>query len=152
MLIYFLLCLLNSWTNITLFTLVLLRLLRRVIFIAVGFSYYSVLPCPFVTKRGSNFYLDRECIFKPAKWFLSQNEASGRWSGPIIFLQIFLQFLFFQCEASGRSLLASGRMRLTAGRSGYTSRHARPVACLCGKARLVELMIRPDGDPTSYIS
>jgi hypothetical protein len=28
------------------------------------FSYYSVLPfVPFVTKRGSNFYLGRGCIF-----------------------------------------------------------------------------------------
>jgi hypothetical protein len=45
--------LLNSWTNITLFTLVLLRPLGGVIFVMVGF-HYSILP--FVTKRGSNFY------------------------------------------------------------------------------------------------
>jgi len=34
-------------------------------------------PCLFVTKRGSNFYLDRECIFKPVKWFLSQIGQRG---------------------------------------------------------------------------
>jgi len=52
-LVYFLLCLLKSWTNITLFTLVLLRSLGGVIFAMVVF-HYSILP--FVTKRGSNFY------------------------------------------------------------------------------------------------
>jgi hypothetical protein len=31
-----------------------------------------------VTKKVSNFYfLDRECIFKPVKWFLSQNGQRG---------------------------------------------------------------------------
>jgi hypothetical protein len=42
-LVYFLLCLLNSWTNITLFILVLMRSLGGVIFVMVGF-HYSILP------------------------------------------------------------------------------------------------------------
>jgi hypothetical protein len=33
--------------------------------------------CPFVTKRGSNFYLDGECISKPVKLFLSHNGQRG---------------------------------------------------------------------------
>jgi len=32
--------------------------------------YYSVVPfVPFVTKRGSNFYLDRDCIFNRSSNF-----------------------------------------------------------------------------------
>jgi hypothetical protein len=56
MLVYFLLCLLNSWTNITLFTLVLLRPLGGVIFIYSWFLLHCFTLCPFVTKGGSNFY------------------------------------------------------------------------------------------------
>jgi hypothetical protein len=50
----------------------------------------------------------------------------------------------FQCEAFGLSLLASERVRLRRPEwSGYMSRLARPVACLCGNARPDKLMIRP---------
>jgi TRAP-type mannitol/chloroaromatic compound transport system permease small subunit len=46
---------------------VLLRLLGEVIFILVGCFITLFTLCPFVTKSGSNFYLDRECIYKPVK-------------------------------------------------------------------------------------
>jgi hypothetical protein len=48
--------LLNSRTHITLFTLVLLRPLGGVIFIYSLFLLPCFTLCPFVTKRGSNFY------------------------------------------------------------------------------------------------
>jgi len=56
---------LNPLTYITLFTLVLLRSLGGVILFQLCYFHYPVLP--FVTKRGSNFYLDRECISKQVK-------------------------------------------------------------------------------------
>jgi hypothetical protein len=48
--------LLNSWTHITLFTLVLLRPLGGVIFIYSWFLLFCFTLCPFVTKMESNFY------------------------------------------------------------------------------------------------
>jgi hypothetical protein len=50
---------------ITLFTMVLLRSLGGVIFDVVDFYFFllCLTLCRFVTKRGSNFYLDRDCIF-----------------------------------------------------------------------------------------
>jgi hypothetical protein len=62
---------------ITLFTLVLLRPLGGVIF-GVFPVYYSVLPfVPLWQKWGVIFDLDRDCIFKPVKWFLSQIGQRG---------------------------------------------------------------------------
>jgi hypothetical protein len=59
---------LNSWTHITLFTLVLLRPLGGVIFIYSWFLLLCFTLYPFVTKRGSNFlFLDRKCISKQVK-------------------------------------------------------------------------------------
>jgi hypothetical protein len=40
----------------------------------------------------------------------------------------------------------------TAGRSGYTSGRARPIAFLCGNVHPYGLVSRTDGDPTSYKS
>jgi hypothetical protein len=51
-----------SMDIITLFTFVLLRHLGGVIFVWFFFLLCFTL-CPFVTKRGSNFYLDRDYIF-----------------------------------------------------------------------------------------
>jgi len=42
-----------------------------------GFLYTLFTLCPFVTKRESIFVLDRECISKPVKCFLSQNGLRG---------------------------------------------------------------------------
>jgi hypothetical protein len=47
------------------------KTVRRSNFVFIFFTLFTL--CPFVTKRVSNFYLDRECISKLAKWFLSQN-------------------------------------------------------------------------------
>jgi hypothetical protein len=56
---------------------VLLRPLGGVISITVGF-YYSILPfVPLWQKGGVIFYLDRECISKPVKCFLSQSGQRG---------------------------------------------------------------------------
>jgi len=64
--------------------------------------------------------------------------------GKIFFMQIFLQ-----CEASGRSLLASRRVQLRRSNSLVTRPDARGhVACLCGNARLDGLVIRLDRHPT----
>jgi hypothetical protein len=51
---------------ITLFTLVLLRRLRGVIFIPNCFTTLFYL-CPFVTKRGSNFYFGPGMYFQTDK-------------------------------------------------------------------------------------
>jgi hypothetical protein len=42
-----------------------------------GFLYTLFTLCPFVTKRENIFVLDRECISKPVKYFLSQNDQRG---------------------------------------------------------------------------
>jgi len=60
----------------TMFTLVLLRHLKGVFYNCS----FSILYLPFVLLRqkwGVFFVLDRECIFKPIKWFLSQNGQRG---------------------------------------------------------------------------
>jgi len=67
------------------------------------------------------------------------------------FLQIFLQFLSFQCEATGLSLLASGRLRLKRP-DGKVTRPGRAwlIACLCRNACPDWLVSRPDRDPTGF--
>jgi hypothetical protein len=85
----------------------------------------------------------------------------------IIFLQIFLQFLFFSVKCpDGLSLRQDGYgsdgrtvspcvqtgVAQTGEWSGDTSGQAWPIACLCCNARLDELVICPDGDPTGYMS
>jgi hypothetical protein len=60
------------WILYTLFTLVLLRHQGGVFYN----SGFSILCLPFVLLRqkdGVFLFLDRECIFKLVKWFLSQN-------------------------------------------------------------------------------
>jgi hypothetical protein len=52
---------LNLWTNITLFTLVLLRPLRGVIFIAVFFTLFY--PLSLCHKKGESFYFWTENVF-----------------------------------------------------------------------------------------
>jgi len=61
---------------ITLFTLVFLRHLGRVIYVWF-FSLLCFTLCPVVTKRGSNFLFGPELYFYPVKWFLSQNGQRG---------------------------------------------------------------------------
>jgi hypothetical protein len=57
---------------ITLFTLVLLRPLRGVIFVVVDF-YYSILPfVPLWQKGGVIFDLDRDCIFDRSSIFVPE--------------------------------------------------------------------------------
>jgi len=60
----------------TMFTLVLLRLLGGVIFV-----WFLSLLCftlwPFVTKRGVIFYLDRDCIFNRSSDFCLKMARGG---------------------------------------------------------------------------
>jgi hypothetical protein len=82
-------------------------------------------------------------------------------------LQIFLQFFVFQCEASGRLLLASGRVEISRpDGSAFVKTHAAPngrmvrivvrtrATCpLVSNAARVRMALihRPDGDPTDSI-
>jgi hypothetical protein len=70
--------------------------------------------------------------------------------GKNLFLQFFLQFLFFSVKGPDGLFLHSDRC----GSNGQVIRpNARSlVACLCGNARLDGLVIRSDRYPTGYIS
>jgi hypothetical protein len=61
---------------ITLFTLVLLRPLGGVI-VVWFFSLLYFTLFPFVTKRGSNFDLDRDCIFNRSSDFCPRMAKGG---------------------------------------------------------------------------
>jgi len=50
--------------------------IKGVIF-SLFFSTIFFTLCPFETKRGSIFFLDRKCIFKPVKWLLFYNGQMG---------------------------------------------------------------------------
>jgi hypothetical protein len=66
-----------------------------------------------------------------------------------IFSANFPSVSIFQCKASKRSPLASGRVRLRRPDGQVTRRDAQGlVACLCGNARPDGLVMRPDRDPT----
>jgi hypothetical protein len=60
-----------SYVDLSFWGDTLLLFLLFWILVIVVFSYTLFTLCPFETKRGSIFVLDRECIFKPVKCFLS---------------------------------------------------------------------------------
>jgi len=50
-------------------------LINRTVFVVFLLLHFTL--CPFETKGGSNFVLDRDCIFKLVKWFFSRMAKWG---------------------------------------------------------------------------
>jgi hypothetical protein len=84
-----------------------------------------------VTKRGSNFYLNRECISKPVKWFLSQNGQRGSllvcnwphsdWTKSLVCKDVFHRNSTIQKWSRDSALFTSQRIRFPASRPNNVS-------------------------------
>jgi hypothetical protein len=103
-----------------------------------------------VTKSGSNFYLDRDCIFKPIKRFLSQNGQRGsllvcNWPHSVGQNHFFVKMLFnrdfaiqkcLQKRSSIRQVSQFKSRRLDASHHGSDARASdMEIACVRSAVR-----------------